>query len=386
MTTRPVTTLEQARSLFPHTAQGKLYLNHAATSPLSTRVVEAMTGYLHERSEGRIETYPADMNMVTECKSLLARIVHAESPDRIALTANTSDALNIIAGGVPLQRGDRILVGQFEFPANVWPYLNLRRIGAEIDFLYSDHGQATVDAIERSLTPSTRLVAVSAVQFLSGHRTDLAALGGLCRDRDIWFIVDGIQGVGAIDIDVQQTGIDALAAGGQKWQTAPHGNGFLYITEELQHALRPATLGWLAVEDPWQFSNFDQPVAGTARRFEGGSLNMPGLWGYHAALSTLMEFGIPAIEKRINDLTCHLVSRFDSIPGLEIFTPADACHRGGIVTIRPGNADAAVVFKRLLKRNVTVALREGMLRFSPHFYNTDAEIDATVDLLKESLT
>ena len=386
MTTTPVTTLDQARALFPHTTQGKLYLNHAATSPLSNRVVQAMTSHLAERSEGRIETYPADIRMVGECRDLITRLVHAGSPDRIALTANTSDAINIVAGGVPLQPGDRVVVGHFEFPANVWPYLNLRRKGIAVDFLHSDKGRVTIDAVERMITPDTRLLAVSAVQFLSGHRTDLASLGNLCRDRNIWFVVDGIQAVGAVDIDVRALGIHALAAGGQKWQNAPHGNGFLYVSEELQEALQPASLGWLAVEDPWQFSDYDQPVATTARRFEGGSLNMPGLWGYHAALSTLIEFGLPAIESRVRGLTRLLIDRFSEIPGVDIFTPTDDDQHAGIVTIRPGNADAAVVFKRLLKRNVTVALREGMLRFSPHFYNTDQEIERAIDLFHETIS
>ncbi len=220
--------LTRARSLFPHTLQGKIYLNHAGTSPMSTRVLDAVTRYYRDRSEGKIDTYWEDLPMVAEVRSFVQQLINAESTERIALTANTSDAINIIAGGIDWKSGDRILLNDIEFPANVWPYLNLKQIGVELDVLKALDGRVTPDQIEESITSRTRLVALSAVQFLSGYRADLATIGEMCRQRGAIFAVDGIQAVGAIKLDVQAMKIDALAAGGQKWQMSPHGTGFLY--------------------------------------------------------------------------------------------------------------------------------------------------------------
>ena len=230
--------LREIRRLFPHTAQGKIYLNHAGTSPLSSRVVSAMTDYLRERSEGRLENYQHDLPMVDACKTMIQKLINAESADRIALTANTSDAINIIASGIPWKSGDRILLNNVEFPANVWPYINLKRHGVELDIMEGADGRITAEQIFEGITGRTRLVALSAVQFLSGYRADLEAIGAFCRQRNIIFAVDAIQAVGAVRIDVQLMNIDALAAGGQKWQTSPHGTGFLYITEELQSKIQ----------------------------------------------------------------------------------------------------------------------------------------------------
>jgi cysteine desulfurase/selenocysteine lyase len=379
-------TVTRARSLFPHTLQGKIHLNHAGTSPLSTRVLGAMQRYLHERSEGQLDTYRDDLPMVAELRAYITQMIHAESPGRIALTPNTSEAINIVADGIDWKPGDRIVVGHIEFPANVWPFLNLKQFGVEIDFIHSTDGRVTLEQIAHAIQPRTRLVALSAVQFLSGYRADLAAIGSLCRSKGIIFAVDGAQAVGAIAFDVQAQNIDALSAGGQKWQMSPHGTGFLYLTPALQAQIRQRNLGWLSVADPWDFHNYTQEIDATARRYEGGSLIMPSLWGMHAALGTLLEFGPPAIESHILSITHVLMDGFRSIKGVSLFTPASDADRAGIVTIDlPRGTNVADVVQQLLQRKITLAPHEGKLRFSPHFYNTPAEMETTVEALRDIL-
>lgn len=378
--------LARARELFPHTSQGKIYLNHAGTGPLSTRVLGAMTTYLHERSEGTIDNYPADVEMVGRVRRCAQRLIRAESPDRITFQPNTSDALNVVAAGLTWKPGDRIILNDLEFPANVYPYLNLRRFGVELDVLGSRGGMITPDQIQKAMTPRTRMVALSAVQFLSGHRTDLASIGELCRSRDVLFAVDGIQAVGAVALDVQAMKIDSLAAGSQKWQMGPHGTGFLYLTEELQARIQQTNLGWLGVEDPWDFRNYNQALAPSARRYEGGSMNMPGLWGLEAALQTLLEFGVDAIEDQILGLTEILLDGLGEIHGVEILTPIPSSARAGIVTIQlPPGMNQKRVFAQMIDEGVTVALREGKLRFSPHFYNAPEEMKAAVEVTRTCL-
>jgi selenocysteine lyase/cysteine desulfurase len=318
--------------------------------------------------------------MVAELRSFIQRLINAESAERIALTPNTSEAINIIAGGIDWKSGDRVLLGNIEFPANVWPYLNLKRVGVELDVIQSPDGRITPEQIEKAISPHTRLVALSAVQFLSGYLADLATVGELCRRKGIIFAVDGIQAVGAIRIDVQAMKIDALAAGGQKWQMSPHGTGFMYLTEKLQSQIHQKSVGWLSVADPWDFYNYDQPLDRTARRYEGGSLVMPSLWGMHAALGTILEFGQDEIEAHLLALTQILIDGLQRIEGIELYTPTQTQERAGIVTIKISkNADPKLVFKELLQMNITAALREGMLRYSPHFYCAEDEMKSVVD-------
>lgn len=378
--------LDQSRSLFPHLHSGRLYLNHAATSPLSKRVVDAMRAHLFDRSEGSLETYAADLQMVKRLRTDVAEMIHAAGPERISFQLNTTEALNIVAAGLPWAPGDRIVVSNIEFPANVYPFLNLRRKQVAVDVLSSPDGRITTALIEPILTPSTRLVAVSAVQYLSGHRTDLRALSELCHSRGILLMVDGIQAVGAMEIDVLAMGIDGLAAGAQKWQMAPQGTGFLYLTEELQSRIHQKHLGWLSVADPWQFTNYDQPLAPSARRYEGGSLNMIGLWGMQAAIRTLLETGIPAIEGHLLAITGILMERLREVAGVQIVTPAGDHERAGIVTaaVSPG-IDPEKAAARCTERGLMIAVREGKLRFSPHFYNIPSEMDSAAEIVMECL-
>ena len=379
--------LTRARQLFPLTAKGRVFLNHAGTSPLSSRVVEAMTHYLSERTEGAIDTYQNDVAMAIRTKSLIATMINAESPDRIAFCPSTTDAINIVADGLQWKSGDRIMLNSAEFPANVWPFLNARRFGVTIDTVRSIDGEFTTDMFERALAPRTRLLGLSAVQFLSGYRANLEAIGEICRKRGIIFAVDGIQAVGAVRMDVQKMHIDALSAGAQKWQMAPHGSGFLYVTEALQEQIHQASLGWLSVSDPYQFYNFKQPLARSARRYEGGSLVIPSLWGMNASLSVLLEFGMEHVESHILALTGILLSRLPSIGRIRLVTPSDPERRAGIVTFdTPPGIDAERLFAALRERSITVAVREGKVRISPHFYNSPEEMEQTVLALGECLS
>ena len=376
--------LNEIRLLYPHIAKGMVYLNHAAVSPLSTRVLDATVGHLQDRSSGRVETFWDDLKQIEETKRCVQQLINAESHDRIALVGNTSDALNIIASGLEWNPGDRILLNDLEFPANIYPYNHLRSLGVEIDIIHCPDGRVTPEAIYAALRPRTRLLALSAVQFLSGYLADLFVLGEICRSRGILFVVDGIQAVGAVSIDVQEMRIDALAAGAPKWQMGPQGIGFLYLTEELQARIHQKYLGWLAVENPFNFSDYDQAPAASARRYEGGTINIPGMWGYHAALRTFLEYGMSLVEGHILALTQRLVDEFQSIEGLQLISPTELRERAGIVTIQPPEGiDPEVSFKALFDRGIIVSLRQGRLRYSPHFYNSIEEITTAVEATKE---
>ncbi|HKI47038.1 MAG TPA: aminotransferase class V-fold PLP-dependent enzyme [Balneolales bacterium] len=388
MNVQPAQSLNVAevRELFPFLKQGTCYLNHAAISPLSSKVTNAIKNRLDIRSLGSIEAFTHDKPIIDDCRVQIARLINAESEERIAFVPNTSSGLNIIANGVKWSPGDQILIGDVEFPTNVYPFLNLRRLGVDVKLITNDNGSVTAEMIEKATTPKTKLVSISTVQFLSGYRADMERIGEWCRRHDIWFVVDGIQAVGAIELDVVASHVDALCAGSHKWQMGPQGLGFLYVNKRMQDAIRPSNAGWLSVTAPWELLDYNLEFLPTAMRYELGTMNANGIVGYHAALKLLNEIGIRNIQQRILDLTSRILSEFSHWDDIRILTPNDDHHRAGIVTLDlPEMVDPDGLMENLSKENIVVAIRNGMLRLSPHFYNTEQEVDHSVSIISDLL-
>ena len=326
--------------------------------------------------------------MVAECRTAVARLIRAESADRIAFHANTSDAINVIASGVPWKPGDRILLADVEFPANVYPYLNLKSLGVEIEFISPAGGKMTPDLIASKISQHTRLLALSGVQFLSGYRADLRTIGSLCRSNGVIFAVDGIQAGGGGPSRRPENVHRRAFCRRPEVADGPARNGISLPDRRTPVTDPPEKPGWLSVENPWEFNDHEQPLASSARRYEGGSLNMPGLWGMREAIGTLMEFGPDGIESHILAITSVLIERLETIDGVTLITPPAAHERAGIVTIAlDGRLNAQTVFDKLRTRGVTIAIREGKLRYSPHFYNSTGDMEraaeATAEVLRE---
>jgi len=358
---------------------GTVYLNHAATGALSTKVVAAVEKYLEERSETEIENYFSFQPVLAGTRELAARLLHT-SPDRIAFSDNTSNALNILAAGFEWKQGDRIILNDLEFPANVYPFMNLKRFGIEIDFVKNREGKILAEDIEAAMTARTKLVSTSHVQFLSGYRADIRAIGELCKKHDAMFCVDAIQSAGVVPIDVDQMRIDFLATGGQKWLMAPQGIGFAYVSEEMQDKIKQAYLGWTSIRNSFtDFTRYRLDLDDTAGRYENGTLNYIGIAGLHESLSVLLDIGIESIEEHVLDLGDRLISGLDEL-GFDVIMEGKRSERSGITSFRV--ADAQSCYAKLKEAKIEVAVREGMVRVSPHFYNTQEEISALLEKLK----
>ncbi len=370
-------TLSALRTHFPHT-EHTVYVNHAATSPLSQPVMDAMDRYFKERHGARpgdpIDNFERFMPVIAEARDRAARLLGTH-PDRLAFMPNTSAALNILAEGLDWQPGDRIAVPACEFPTNVYPFLNLERRGVTVDFIPDEEGTFTLDALEAALTPDTRLLTLSWVQFLSGFTVDLRAVGALCEAHDVLFCVDAIQGLGALEIDVEAAGIDFLAAGGHKWLMATQGIGLLYCAERLQERLH-APAGWLHGPVDWEnLSAYDLEFHPEARRYEIGTRNNAGIAALHAALELHLEAGPSWCEQQVRARAQQLADGFDAL-GLPRYGPRDPAHRAGIVTIRVDNPEA--LFDHLRAQGITAALRNRLVRFAPTYYNTSEDMDAVL--------
>ena len=373
---------EQLRSFFPFIKTGRIYLNHAATSPLSTYVTANIQKQMEIRSRGVIENYVDTVALVEETRALVPDMLHA-SPERIAFVQNTSDGINILASGIEWNTGDRILLNDVEFPANVYPFLNQKKHGVEIDFIHADNGVISTEQIINAITPHTRLLSISWVQFLSGVRCDLKMLGDICRERGIIFCVDAIQGLGALQLDLEATPVDFLSCGAQKWLMSPHGIGFVYLSEEMQARIQQSNVGWLAVNNAWDFLDYKLDLLPSAQRYEGGTKNVFGIAGFNGALQLFREFGWERVEERVLSNTSHLYKRL-SEEGFDVVTPSAETMRAGIVSFAHPRSEE--IFLDLKEQNIDVSHRLGAIRISPHFYNTHEEIDIAVNMMLSFLS
>lgn len=371
---------EEVRSNFPFLNNGIVYFNHASTGPFSSIVVNRLSNLLKEKSESKIDDYSSFLKVVEETKLLLAQLINCDV-NRTAFVDNTSNGLNILAQSIDWKKGDRILLNDIEFPANVYPFLNLKRLGVEVDFVQSENGIVTADQIINAIKPETKLVSVSFVQFLSGYKVDLEKIGKHCRANNIIFCVDGIQGIGAMRIDVKKYKIDFLSCGTQKWLLGMQGLAFIYVDEDFQKKMIPANVGWLSVENAWDLLDYNLNLKTSANVFQGGTLNSFGIYAFNTSLKLFKYFGFDDVESEVLSNTKYFIKKLKSI-GLDcVLSNCSDNELAGIVTIKPQNPDQ--VFEILEKQSIMCSIREGFIRFSPHFYNTHHEIDKVVDELQK---
>lgn len=367
-------TLEVLRTHFPHTRH-QTYLNHAAVSPMSRPVRAALKAYTAERhgadSDAPIVDFESVQGVMEETRSRAARVL-GTTPERVDFVPNTSSGLNVLAQGLDWTDGDRIAVPDGAFPTNVYPFLNREREGVAVDFIPTEEGAYTLDDIRATLRPETRLLSVSWVHFLSGFRVDLEAVGDLCRAHDVLFCVDAIQGLGALQLDVEAAGVDFLAAGGHKWLMAAQGIGLLYCDEALQERIHPPT-GWLHGPVDWEhLDRYDLTFHDDARRFRTGTLNVTGIMALHAALGLYLEAGPPWCEERVLKLSTVLADEL-ATRGLPRYGTDAPGHASGIVTVVPDTPER--LFEHLQAHDVTAALRNRKVRFSPTYYNDASDLE-----------
>jgi selenocysteine lyase/cysteine desulfurase len=360
--------VESLRRAFPITDRCT-YLNHAAIAPLSSPVCDAIQTYLVHRATW--EDGDSYKHLAHELREALGQLVNA-TPQEIAFVPNTSEGLNVIANALPLQPGDNVVFCDMEFPSNVYPWMNLERQGIEARCIPHHGGGLTVEALDAHADARTRVVAVSSVEFLTGFRSDLPALGAWCRQRGAYLVVDGIQSLGVLPMDVRACHIDCLSCGGPKWLMGPAGQGFLYVRRELLGDLLPPFAGCISVAGWEHWRNYNLTFLPDARRFELGCANLVGQVGLLAAVRLLLEAGIAAVERWALHLTDLLIEDFER-RGYQIVSNLTPEHRSAIVSFRvPG--DIAQAYQELTAAHIIISQREDLLRVSPHAYNTEDEI------------
>ncbi len=362
---------ERYRSEFPVTEKF-VYLDHAGIAPLSRRVEGAVTAFVREAARSGAFAYPAWSSRVVDIRKRCAELVSAEC-DEIAFVKSTSHGLSLVAGGLDWREGDNVVVYEKEFPSNLYPWMHLEERGVTVRKLRAREGRIEPEDIETAIDGRTRVLAVSSVQFTNGFRMDLVRAGEVCRRRGVLLCVDAIQSLGVIPVDVKTYGIDFLAADAHKWLLGPEGIGIFYCRKDLARRMDPALVGWKSVDNEFCFEEPSFSLKNNALRFEEGSLNLMGIMGLGAAVDLLSEVGIRNIEERVLGLGEGIIGEADR-RGWKILTPREKRARGGGITMA-GSFDANVLSAALRRRGIMVNVRAGGLRISPHFYNTEDEID-----------
>lgn len=366
------------RNVFPITNTWA-YCNHAAVGPLPQpardAVVAALDAQMNEGCAGILDV---------EARKAAVQIAVADAigatPNEIAFMRNTSDGALLVANGLEWREGDEVLFTDDEFGANAYPWLNLRDRGVRPVLVRAPHERLTVATLERLATPRTRVVAVSYVGFLDGYRHDLAALGAWCRARNILFAVDAIQGFGYLPLDVAAWNVDVCYFGVAKWLLSPQGLSVVYVRHDLIDRLRPALCSWRSVREPMRFLDYAQPLADSASRFEGGTINYPALVGFGESLRLITEAGLNLIERHVLRLSGRLIDGAVR-GGIPVVSDRDERARSGIVLLGLGRHTVEGLSQRADAARVQLTIRDSGVRVSPHGYNTEEDIDRVLDLL-----
>lgn len=363
------------RDLFPVT-KNLIYFNHAAVGALSVRAAEAMERHVRDQRDFGALHWKEWFAEYDRARESAARLIGAQ-PTEIAILKNTSEGLSFVAGGLRWSEGDNVVTTALEFPSNWAPWKRLESRGVECRVAKLP----TVEEIEPLIDARTRLVSVSAVAFHNGFTADLERLGDLCAQRDIYFCVDAIQCIGVLPMDVRRYNIDFLAADAHKWLCGPEGAAIFYVAAECRDDVEPLEIGWSSVDRKGKFLGAPIDWLPDARRYEAGSLNTTGVFGLRAAIDLLLEIGVDTVSARALSVASVLADGLDSI-GWRVDSPRPL--RSPIVGAFPPSAEQSLLgwHRRLEEQGVVCAPREGMLRFSPHFYNVAEEAERVVDLLR----
>ena len=369
--------MESVREQFPVT-KNKVFLNHAAESPLPKPVADAVHKYVEEFSnfgESSIE-------LEDRGKSLFAKLINAK-PEELAIVENTSMGLNIAANLLRYPPGSKIVTTDMEYPSVVYPWLR-KSLPVKVHYVKNVNGKILLEDVEKAVDDNTVAVVVSHVEYFNGFRNDLGAISEIAHEHGAYVIVDAIQSAGAVKIDVKKDDVDFLTCACYKWLLGPPGAGYLYVKRELVEKFEPPLVGWLSVK-PEVFETIDfwdiwsLKLSETASRFEVGTPSFISIAGIIQALKMFLDFGMENVERRILKLTDYLIETVKDL-GLKLQTPEEKQYRSGIVNFKISNPKELA--EKLNGKNIVVSARSHGIRVSPHFYNVEEEIDTLMEEVK----
>jgi cysteine desulfurase/selenocysteine lyase len=372
---------ELRRHEFPVTRE-KIFLAHAGVCPLPRRVADAISECAKQGTLGDQEAFM--LHRLDEARKLAAQLLNCQ-PDEIALVGPTSLALSFVAAGLKFRKGDNVLIYHDDYPSNVYPWMALAARGVEVRLLNIKTLGAirTVD-VTGQVDENTKLVALASCHFISGFRIEIDAIGKFLRERGILFCLDSIQTLGAFPTTVEH--VDFLAADAHKWLLGPCGAGIFYVRRDLQEKLNPPIYGWHNVKNPNFVAQEEIVFRSGALKYEAGTQNLVGLVGLIASMELALEIGVENIAAELLRKRNWLVPALQAKGFTVLNADAKVENAGGIISFYQAGIDLAALNQKLTEAGIVVSLRTGRkgqnyIRLSPHFYNTDAELQRVLELL-----
>ncbi len=371
---------EHIRQLFP-VLEKTTYLNCAAVGPVPTVAIDAVVSQLRDVSLHGSTNYPEWVETKNRARGLIAQMLGV-TDDQIAFMRNTSDGFATIANGLEWTEGDNIVTFEHEFPANFYAWRRIRdKYGVELRLCPERDGRIDIDEFIGLINENTRVVAISAVQFSTGFRADLSRIGKTARQVDALFCVDIIQGFGTITLDLPALFVDIASGASHKWLLSPEGCGILYLSERARALVEPTLVGWISVDDPWDFSDYEQNYKPNALAWESGTGASSLFYGLEQSLKIINDVGVENIENYLEELTNFLC---EVIPTerYRIVSSRLAGEKSQIVCIKSNDGlRPQEIFKYLEARSIVVSARGDKLRISPHFFNNREDLESLVENL-----
>lgn len=373
----------RARALFPHTSS-VTYLNSASYGPLAMTIKQAIDENMELRmAADRDDTHYA-FATAAELRSDYADLIGAGKQE-VGVGLSTTFGINIAAFGLPLQPGDEVLLSDIDFPVDVYCWrASAESRGVVLKFIPSRDRQFDIDEFVKAITPRTKVLTVSFVQFFNGFKNDVVALGKICRERGIYFVVDGIQGMGAEAINMREANIDIFASGCQKWMLSPQGCGFFFISDRVRPTLKLPFGTWLGVEWGVKFTDvffYDKPWFDSARRFEMGYYAIWNILGMKEAVKIFQMLGIDNIQRHNHALIDRLVTYLRGNSYYAITSTLEEKHRSSIFTF--SCPDVPRLHRFILDSKIILVQREGSIRVSAHLFNNEDDIDRLIGVLDQ---
>jgi len=359
------------------------YLDHATVSPMPVRTAAVLAERVAalqdpSREHGLRAAY------AIEARERMGRLLNAP-PQQIALLSNLAEAAAVVANGLTLEPGDEIVIPEQEFSSLVYPWLNLEAHGVRVVFVPKTGPATDFERIVAALSPRTKALALSHVEFQNGFRHDMVELGELCRRHGILFFVDVTQSLGILPIDVVAWQADVVAAHGYKWMMALHGIAALYVSEAAMAKIRPTVPGRSSVTGGFELLDYALDWHPDARRYQSGGPNWLGAAAIAASLSLVEEIGIENVAKRAKAVSDRILAGLTDMP-VEIATDLRPEHRSSILTFTSGSEEkdrALVAAARTADIHVG---RRGMgVRTAASFWNNGVDADRLLDVVRAQL-
>ena len=361
-----------------------IYLNCAYQGPFPrktvARIQEAVELKCHPDRLEAVEYF----DLPERVRARIARLIGAD-PAEIALTNSATQGIGIVATGLGLKAGDEVVVSAGNFPSNLFTWLHLRRLGVKVQALKPPNGFVRPEDAAQALSPRTKVLALDWVSYVHGGRLDLAALGELVHRSGGILVVDGTQGVGALEVNVHDLPVDVLAVAAYKWLLGPYGTGFAYFSPAVRDRLDLQVVNWMSVEGSEDFESLpmdDFTLVHAARVFDvPETSNFINLYALEASTEFVEGVTVRAVTLHCRCLLDRLAEGL-ARRGYWLSVAAEPGRQSTILAFQADSPQATTsLYEKMGANHVSVSLRQGMIRVSPYLYNTEEDIDSFLEII-----